>query len=238
MLAFASPILYLCVNSYMDKETKGTIQTYRRATYSGDLDLSHGRVIGMAKYAAELFLDSPVQHFVSTFLYFYHVAPKLENPVTVSAWGDSITVHPGQGRLLASYFRKDKTIPALLIPLHQSSIEDQLLNDVSYNMKPFNKKVYTYKSAYHDGVSTSAFKKYFHPTETRLEYENEKINLLSNLVTDVHGTIEWRFKDRNSLKLGSSKSDVIIECDAEGFYESVAHLAFNDFNESNKFKII
>ena len=67
----------------MDKETKGTIQTYTKVSYSGDLDLSHGRVIGMAKYAAELFLNSPVQHFVSTFLYFYHVAPKLENPVTV-----------------------------------------------------------------------------------------------------------------------------------------------------------
>ena len=222
----------------MDKETKGTIETYTKATYSGDLNLSHGRVVGMAKYAAELFLNSPVQHFVSTFLYFYHVAPKLENPVTVSAWRNSITVHPGQGRLLASYFRKDKTIPALLIPLHQSPIEFELLNDVTYNMKQFNKKVYTYKSAYHDGVSTSAFRNYFHPTETRLKYEDEKIDLLSNLVTDVHGTIKWKFEDRDSIKLGDGRPDINIACDAEGFYQSVAHLAFNDFNESNKFKII
>ena len=222
----------------MDKETKGTIQTYRRATYSGDLDLSHGRVIGMAKYAAELFLDSPVQHFVSTFLYFYHVAPKLENPVTVSAWGDSITVHPGQGRLLASYFRKDKTIPALLIPLHQSSIEDQLLNDVSYNMKQFNKKVYTYKSAYHDGISTAAFKKYFYPTQHRLDYEDEKLSLLSKLVTDVHGTIKWQFTDRDAIKLGDGRPDVNIACDAEGFYQSVVNLAFNHYDKSEKFKII
>ena len=53
----------------MDKE----IKTYKLKTYSGKLDLSHGRVIGMAQHAGKLFLNSPVSHFISTFLYFYHV---------------------------------------------------------------------------------------------------------------------------------------------------------------------
>ena len=218
----------------MNKE----IKTYQLKTYSGDLDMSHGRVVGMAQHAAKLFLNSPVTHFISTFLYFYHVAPELENPVTVSAWRDSITVHPGQGRLLASYFRKDKTIPALLIPLHQSPVEVELLDSVSHEMKPFDKKVYVYKNKNHDGVSTSAFRKYFYPTQHRLDYEEHKLSLLSNLITDVHGTIKWKFTDRDAIKLGDGKPDVNIACDAEGFYQSVVNLAFNDYNKSEKFKVL
>ena len=218
----------------MNKE----IKTYQLKTYSGDLDMSHGRVVGMAQHAAKLFLNSPVQHFVSTFLYFYHVAPKLENPVTVSAWRDSITVHPGQGRLLASYFRKDKTIPALLIPLHQSPVEVELLDSVSHKMKPFDKKVYVYKNKNHDGISTAAFKKYFYPTQHRLDYEEHKLSLLSNLITDVHGTIKWKFTDRDAIKLGDGRPDVNIACDAEGFYQSVVNLAFNHYDKSEKFKVL
>lgn len=218
----------------MNKE----IKTYQLKTYSGDLDMSHGRVVGMAQHAAKLFLNSPVTHFISTFLYFYHVAPKLENPVTVSAWRDSITVHPGQGRLLASYFRKDKTIPALLIPLHQSPVEVELLDSVSHKMKPFDKKVYVYKNKNHDGISTAAFKKYFYPTQHRLDYEEHKLSLLSNLITDVHGTIKWKFTDRDAIKLGDGRPDVNIACDAEGFYQSVVNLAFNHYDKSEKFKVL
>ena len=218
----------------MNKE----IKTYQLKTYSGDLDMSHGRVVGMAQHAAKLFLNSPVTHFISTFLYFYHVAPKLENPVTVSAWRDSITVHPGQGRLLASYFRKDKTIPALLIPLHQSPVEVELLDSVSHKMKPFDKKVFVYKNKNHDGVSTAAFKKYFYPTQHRLDYEEHKLSLLSNLITDVHGTIKWKFTDRDAIKLGDGRPDVNIACDAEGFYQSVVNLAFNHYDKSEKFKVL
>jgi len=222
----------------MDKKLKGAINPYKLKTYSGNLDMSHGRVIGMAQHAAKLFLDSPVSHFVSTFLYFYHVAPKLENPITVCAWRDSITAHPGQGRLLASYFRKDKTIPALLIPLHQLPIEVELLDNVSHNMKPFDRKVYIYKNSNHDGISTDAFKKYFYPTRHRLDYENEKNMLLNSLLTDVHGTIKWKFTDRDAIKLGDGKPDVNIACDVEGFYQSVVNLAFNHYNKSEKFKIL
>ena len=218
----------------MNKE----IKAYQLKTYSGDLDMSHGRVVGMAQHAAKLFLNSPVTHFISTFLYFYHVAPKLENPVTVSAWRDSITVHPGQGRLLASYFRKDKTIPALLLPLHQSPVEVELLDSVSHKMKPFDKKVFVYKNKNHDGVSTAAFKKYFYPTQHRLDYEEHKLSLLSNLITDVHGTIKWKFTDRDAIKLGDGRPDVNIACDAEGFYQSVVNLAFNHYDKSEKFKVL
>lgn len=214
------------------------VKVYKLKTYSGKLDLSHGRVIGMAQHAGKLFLNSPVSHFISTFLYFYHVAPKLENPVTVSAWRDSITVHPGQGRLLASYFRKDKTLPALLIPLHQSPVEVELLDSVSRGMKTFNQKVFIYKNANHDGISTAAFKKYFYPTKHRLVYEDEKLSLLSKLVTDVHGTIKWQFTDRDAIKLGDGRPDVNIACDAEGFYQSVVNLAFNHYDKSEKFKIL
>jgi len=218
----------------MDKE----IKVYKLKTYSGKLDLSHGRVIGMAQHAGKLFLNSPVPHFISTFLYFYHVAPKLENPVTVSAWRDSITVHPGQGRLLASYFRKDKTLPALLIPLHQLPVEVELLDSVSRGMKTFNEKVFIYKNENHDGISTAAFRKYFYPTKDRLDYEDEKLSLLSKLVTDVHGTIKWQFTDRDAIKLGDGRPDVNIACDAEGFYQSVVNLAFNHYDKSEKFKIL
>ena len=222
----------------MDKSIKGTINRYNKKTYIGDLDLSHGRVIGMANHVMELFLNAPPKHFIGTFLYFYHIAPKQENPITISAWGDSITTHPGQGRLLGSYFRKDKTIKSLLVPLHETQEEIDVLDSVTFNMKSSRIKVFEYDNQNHHGISTKEFEKYFHPTSVRLDYEEEKDNLVEDLLGKL-GTIGWKFTNRDAIRLGDKRPKINIECkDAEGFYHSVFFLAFNHFKESEKFKIL
>lgn len=222
----------------MRKEIKGDIKRYKKQAFFGELDLSHGRVIGMAEHVMDLFLNAPPNHFIGTFLYFYHVAPEQENPITISAWGNSITTHPGQGRLLGSYFRKDKTIESLLVPLHQTQEEINILDNVSFNMTPSKQKIFEYNNQNHHGISTAQFKKYFHPTNIRLEYEAEKDNLVKTLLNPL-GTIEWTFPDRDSIRLGNERPKINIQCeDAEGFYHSVFYLAFNHYKESKKFKIL
>lgn len=222
----------------MDKEVLGTIERYKKPVYIGDLDFSHPRVIGMIEHVQKLFLNAPTHHFIGTFLYFYYIAPKLKSPITISAYGDSITTHPGQGRLLGSYFRQDKTIPALLIPLHSSKTEIELLDAISNNKKGFKNKVFSYNNKNHHGISTTEFKKYFHPTQDRIDYELEKDSLVNDML-NKHGRIKWNIKDRDSISLGEGKKiKVNITCDVEGFYHSVFYLAFNHYKESKKFKIL
>jgi len=222
----------------MDNEIKGTIKLYKKKAFFGELDLTHGRVIGMAEHVMDLFLNAPPNHFIGTFLYFYHVAPEQENPITISAWGNSITTHPGQGRLLGSYFRKDKTITSLLVPLHQTQEEIDILDSVSFNMSPVSEKIFEYDNQNHHGISTEQFKRYFHPTSVRLDYEAEKDSLVETLLT-TNGTIGWTFPNRDSIRLGDKRPKINIQCeDAEGFYHSVFYLAFNHFKESKKFKIL
>lgn len=222
----------------MDNEIKGTIKRYKKKAFFGELDLTHGRVIGMAEHVMDLFLNAPPNHFIGTFLYFYHVAPEQENPITISAWGNSITTHPGQGRLLGSYFRNDKTIKSLLVPLHETQEEIDILDSVSNNMHIYKEKTFEYDNQNHHGISTKEFKKYFHPTKVRLDYEEEKDNLVKNLLSTL-GTINWQFPNRKSIRLGDKRPNITVQCeDAEGFYHSVFFLAFDHYKGSKKFKVL
>jgi len=210
---------------------------YHKAVYAGELDLSHPQVIEMAERVLGLFLNSPPAHFIGTFLYFYHVAPNQENPITVSAFDQDIATHPGQGRLLASYMRGDASIDAILVPLHEKDIEIKTLKHVAENFKTYSETVYQYDNQNHHGISTKSFELYFYPTDVRLSYEAEKDKLLYKTL-DSYLPICWKFKDRPNMQLGEGKAKTVVKCkNPKGFYESVAHLSLGHFTNSTNYGI-
>jgi len=221
----------------------GTIVGYDGTVFVGDLKLNHGRVIGMAEYVMKLFLEAPAEHFIGTLLYFYEHPEVIENPITVCAYGNSITTHPGQGRLLSSYFRNQKTIKALLVPLgmpKETITENLLLQDVAKNVT-LNKgafEIFEYDNDNHHGISTGEFADYFHVTDIRLAFEKEKKMLVKDLLLSKGKTI-WRFPDRNQIAIGKKGAGTtVVECiNAEGFYHSLFNIAYGHFPKSKLFSI-
>ena len=211
---------------------------YEKTVYDGDLDYTHGRVQGMTEHVMDLFLNAPPMHFIGTLLYFYHYEPELENPITVCAYGDSVTTHPGQGRLLSCYFRGHKTIKSLLIPLHETQEERDLLFNVAKNVIPSTRKVFQYDNQNHHGISTKEFENYFYPTDIRLDYEAQKDELLKDLVLSK-GRTTWLFPNRHTITVGKKKfGTTIVKCkSAEGFYHSLFYIAYGHFKKSKTYTI-
>jgi len=217
----------------------GTIIPYNKIIYIGDLDYSNGWVKGMTEHVMELFLDAPPMHFIGTLLYFYHYEPKLENPITVCAYGDSITTHPGQGRLLSNYFKNHKTIESLLIPLHETKQEKDFLHNVAKNVVAYKDQAFEYDNQNHHGISTKQFEDYFYPTNIRLDYEADKDLLLEDLILSK-GRTTWKFPNRKSITIGKKKhGSRLIECkNAEGFYHSLFYIAYGHYKKSKQYKIL
>lgn len=217
----------------------GTIIPYDKTVYLGDLDYNNGYVKGMTEYVMKLFLNAPPNHFIGTLLYFYHYEPELENPITVSAYGETITTHPGQGRLLSCYFRGHETIKSLLVPLNDTAEEKQFLHTVAKNVEENSVyKIFEYDNQNHHGISTEEFKEYFYPTDVRLSYESDKDSLLKDLIR-THGRIVWHFSNRESIEVGKQKfGNVSINCKTEeGFYHSLFYLAFGHFKKSKTYSL-
>lgn len=217
-----------------------TIEPYTDVVYVGDLDFSHGRVKGVTEYCMELFLSAPVPHFMSTFIYFYLNNPEQENPLTCSAFGPTLSVHPGQGRLIAAYLRGDKSIKSLLIPLNSTPEEIDFLHEVAKNVTIFNDEVLCYKNDNHTGISTKHFENYFYPTEIRLDYEDKKHKLLNKKLKHLY-PIEFMFNNRKSLILGNDvkKIKTKVRCNnPQGLYEFIAFNADGKFKDSKNYKVL
>lgn len=218
-----------------------TIETYKDITFVGKLDLSHGRVAGVAEYCMRLFLDAPSPHFMSTFIYFYLRNPLQENPVTCSAYGPTLSIHPGQGRIIAAYLRGDATIDALLIPLNNTREEKDFLHEIATNVNVNSETIYSYKNQNHTGISTARFKEYFYPTDARLDYEAEKQQLLDEHLMDFY-PIEFMFNDRTSIIVGNTdfkETKTQIFCNnPQGLFEFIACRADGKFADSKNYRIL
>lgn len=219
-----------------------TIEPYKGLVYSGTLNFSHPRVKGVAEYCMKLFIDAPVPHFMSTFMYFYLKRPRQENPVTCSAYGNTLNVHPGQGRVISAYLRGDKDIDALLIPLNNTQEETDLLFEVSSSMNAYKDTVYSYKNQNHTGISTKKFEYYFNPTAVRIHYEQEKQALLDQKLKKKY-PIEFMFNDRKSIVVGKTKKNRLIETrvfckNPQGLFEYLAFCGDGKFSDSENYKII
>lgn len=219
-----------------------TIEPYKGLVYLGKLNFSHPRVKGVAEYCMQLFIDAPVPHFMSTFMYFYLRNPEQENPVTCCANEKTITVHPGQGRVIAAFLRGDEDIEALLIPLNNTKEEINFLEEVSLSMLPYKESVLSYKNQNHTGISTQHFKNYFFPTDIRIKYEKEKQDLLDEKLKKKY-PIEFMFNDRNSIIVGKTKKKRLIETrvfckNPQGLFEYLAFCGDGKFSNSENYKII
>ena len=216
----------------------GTIKPYDGDVFQGKLDLSNPKVLEMSKEVLDLYLNGNPSYFISTFLYFYHIAPQQENPVTINAFEDTINIHPGQGRLVASYFRGDKTIDAIFVPVNKTAEEIETLKSVTQNFTPATETIYSYNNQNHHGLSTKSFEMYFYPTDIRLAHEKEKDTLLFSKINH-HLPVLWKFKSRENIKLGEGKAKTIVKCkNSRGFFESVAYLALGHFKDSKNYGII
>lgn len=215
----------------------GTIQEHKGSVFSGKLDLNNPRVVEMAEKAFGLFLNSPPAHFIGTFLYFYHVAPEQENPITISAYEERIDAHPGQGRLIASCLRGDTHINSIFIPLNEQPLEVETLKSIAKDFVVHPETVYDYDNQNHHGTSTKEFELYFYPTDVRLSYEKDKDKLLYTLL-GKHLPITWKFKDRDPIKLGEGSTKTVVKCkNPRGFFESVARLGLGHFKDSMNYGI-
>lgn len=220
----------------------GEKQPYNGMAFEGDLDFGHGRVVGVAEYCMKLFIDAPVPHFMSTFMFFYMKKVEQENPVTCSAYGKTLTVHPGQGRVIASYLRGDERINSLLLPLNNTKEEIDFLYEVASNVKPFDDVIFSYQSNNHTGVSTKHFENYYYPTTIRLAYEKEKQELLDEKLMDKY-PVEFMFNDRASIKVGQTKgyepTKTKVFCkNPQGLFEYLAFCADGKFANSGNYKIL
>ena len=177
------------------------IQEYNKISYLGKLNFSDENVKKVAQKCMKLFINAPVPHFMSTFIYFYKDMEYQENPVTCSAFKEEITVHPGQGRLIASYVRGSKFIEALLVPLHETDEEIKFLRTISSKMSRNYEQLYHYHSSNHIGISTVRFKEYFYPTKTRLRYEREKQKLLDKHLNQFY-PLQFLFSDHKPIIVG------------------------------------
>lgn len=218
------------------------ILPYTDQVFYGELDFAHGRVVGVSEYCMELFIGAPVPHFMSTFIYFYLNNPKQENPVTCSAFGPTLSVHPGQGRLIAAYLRGDASIDALLIPLNSEPEEIEFLHTVANNVKPFIGEVFSYKNQNHTGISTRHFENYFYPTDIRLNYEDEKQKLLDKHLADFY-PVEFMFNDRKSIVVGQDKGHKKIKTkvmcqNPQGLFEFIANCADGKFATSKNYILL
>jgi len=219
-----------------------TIEPYNDINFVGKLDFSHGRVKGVAEYCMKLFIDAPSPHFMSTFIYFYLKNPQQENPVTCCAFGPTLTVHPGQGRIIAAYLRGDASIDSLLIPLNSTEEEIDFLHSVADDVKINRKTIYSYRNQNHTGISTKHFENYFYPTDIRLGYEAEKQELLDRHLESLY-PIEFIFNDRSPITVGADnvdhkrKSQVFCK-NPQGLFEFIAYCADGKFNQSENYKII
>jgi hypothetical protein len=240
-------MLYLALNTTMNNIPKhilknSTIEPYNDINFVGKLDFSHGRVKGVAEYCMKLFIDAPSPHFMSTFIYFYLKNPQQENPVTCCAFGPTLTVHPGQGRIIAAYLRGDAGIDSLLIPLNSTEEEIDFLHEVADDVKINNNIIYSYKNQNHTGISTKHFENYFYPTDIRLSYEAEKQELLDQHLVSFY-PIEFMFNDRESIMVGQDKANkqqtTQIFCkNPQGLFEFIAYCADGKFRKSENYKIL
>lgn len=215
------------------------IKSYKGPVYIGDLDFSNGWVRGVTEYCMELFVGAPVPHFMSTFVYFYLDNEQQENPVTCSAFGRTLSVHPGQGRVIAAYLRGDSTIQSLLIPLNFTQEETSFLHEVSLNTKEFEESVFSYKNQNHVGISTRKFEDYFYPTDVRLEYEKRKQEILDEKLNDYY-PIEFMFNDRETIRVGKGKKTrTQVFCkNPQGLFEFLAYCADGKFANSENYKLL
>ena len=209
--------------------------------FYGDMQYNHGRVKGVTEYCMELFLRAPVPHFMSTFIFFYLKNPLQENPVTCSAYGRTLSVHPGQGRLIASYLQGKKSIKTLLIPLHDTDEEIEFLHEIATNVKKYKRPVYAYENQNHKGISTAKFRDYFYPTPIRLKYEQAKQTILDEKLQDLY-PIEFLFHNRESIVVGRKENEKIktrIMCNnPQGLFEFIAFRADGKYKKSDNYKIL
>jgi hypothetical protein len=206
---------------------------YRKDAYRGQLDFSSEYAINSIYRCAEASLSGCPQQFVGKFLYFYFENPPMENPITCKIGPDFSLIHPGQGRALGAFFRKDPSISSLFIFLDwNKKFEIKKMYEAAHSLVKLKKSLYVYGI----DVSTKAFGQYFYPPAKKNQaYMLNIAGALRKYLNPDETSILWTFDYRSPIQLGTNcEPNIVIKCkNAIGLYESIIHLTNNGLKTDN-----
>jgi hypothetical protein len=199
-------------------------ERYRKDAYRGQLDFSSKYAIKSIKQCAEDSLSGLPHELIGKFLYFYFKNPVMENPVTCRIGPDFGVIHPGQGRALGAFFRKDPSIDSLFVFLEWDlAVETRIMHETAHSLVKLKKPLFVYGP----DVSTKAFGKYFYPpAEKNQAYIIKIAEALAEYLNPSQVSILWTFDYRSPIHLGlNPEPSIVIKCkSAIGLYESILHL--------------
>jgi hypothetical protein len=210
---------------------------YRKDAYRGQLDFSSKYAIKSIYQCAEESLSGLPHQLVGKFLYFYFENPVMENPVTCKIGPDFGVIHPGQGRALGAFFRKEPSIDSLFIFLEWNlAAETRIMHETAHSLVKLEKPLFVYGP----DVSTKSFGKYFYPPAEKNQAYMIKIGeALDKYLNPEQTSILWTFDYRLPIHLGSNpEPNIVINCkNAIGLYESIIHLT-NAGPKTDNFKMV
>jgi hypothetical protein len=213
------------------------LEKYYKDAYSGQLDLSSKYAIKSIHQCAEESLSGLPHQLVGKFLYFYFENPPMEIPVTCRIGPDFGVIHPGQGRVLGAFFRKDPSISSLFVFLEWDiAAEIKIMYETAHSLVKLEKPLFVYGP----DVSTKSFRRYYYPPAEKNQAYIIKIGeSLDKYLNPEQTSILWTFDYRSPIHLGSNpEPNIVINCkNAVGLYESIIHLT-NAGPKTDNFKMV
>lgn len=217
---------------------------YDKPAWRGKLNLNCDYVIKSVRKCAELSLNDLVENTIGKFLYFYADNPIIENPITCCIGRHHAGIHPGQGRVIGAFFRKDPSIDSLFILLGKYPEEEtKKIKEITLEHSKSDSLLFYYGK----NVSTFGFKKYHDlNSNTTLNYMTAIRKSINTYLDHALFPIQWRFDYRDPITLYRREETILLKkdiktvvyCDnAFGFYKSIAHMT-NDNYPLDEFKIV
>jgi len=219
------------------KKRSKSMEPYAGTAYLGQLDLTADYAVQSVLNCMEKSLEGNPAHIVGKFLYFYLKNPQLDNPITLSVRQPIGLVHPGQGRVIGAYFRKEQYIRCVFVPPGKDEKKElRFIKTIGSKIREPAQPLYKFGK----DVSVESFAVYFLGETKGQEYTSATNQALEQYLSSVF-PIKWTFDNRESIVHNESNSNEYkteVHCkNALGFYESIVHLA-NQGLKTDNFKIV
>lgn len=214
-----------------------SFEKYKGLAFRGNLNLNNDFVIRSITHCAETSLNDPVpENFIGKFLYFYMDRPKIKNPITCCVGRKIAVIHPGQGRVLAAFFRKQPSIDTVFILRnHDPVTEIEKIKEIAVSFEKSKSLLFQYGR----NVSTINFQDYYDlNSRVTQKYMRDIRDAIVRYMPQDLLPIKWEFDSAKQIILGQGEIKTLIKCkDALGFYESIIHITDDKNLLSDRFKI-
>ena len=215
------------------KKRSKSMERYIGTAYLGNFDLTTDYAVQTVVNCMEKSLGDNPAHVVGKFLYFYLKNPRLDNPITLSVRQPVGLVHPGQGRVIGAYFRKEQYIRCVFVPPGKDEKRElRFIKTIGSKVRDPAQPLYKFGK----DVSVESFAVYFLGERQGQDYISAINQTLEQYLSSVF-PIKWTFDNREPIIYNNSNSEefkTVVHCkSALGFYESIIHLANNGPTTSN-----